>query len=90
MPQGIEDGFTKSQYFSDYYIRNASFFKLDNVTLGYTFNLKNDMALNVYGTVQNVFVITPYEGMDPEVFSGIDSNIWPRPRTFVLGAKFNF
>ena len=90
VPQGIEDGFTKSQYFSDYYIRNASFFKLDNVTLGYTFNLKNDMALNVYGTVQNVFVITPYEGMDPEVFSGIDSNIWPRPRTFVLGAKFNF
>ncbi|MGN0196274.1 MAG: SusC/RagA family TonB-linked outer membrane protein [Candidatus Cryptobacteroides sp.] len=90
VPQGIEDGFTKSQYFSDYYIKNASFFKLDNVTLGYTFNLKDDMALNVYGTVQNVFVITPYDGMDPEVFSGIDSNIWPRPRTFVLGAKFNF
>ena len=90
VPQGIEDGFTTAQYFTDYYIKNASFFKLDNVTAGYTFNLKEDMKLNIYGTVQNVLVVSPYKGIDPEIFNGIDSNIWPRPRTFVLGAKFNF
>ena len=90
VPQGVADGFTKAQYFSDYYIKNASFFKLDNVTVGYTFALPKDMTLNVFGTVQNVFCITPYKGIDPEIFGGIDSNLWPRPRTFVIGAKFNF
>ncbi|MBR1406248.1 MAG: TonB-dependent receptor [Bacteroidales bacterium] len=90
VPQGIEDGFTKAQYFSDYYIKNASFFKLDNVTTGYTFNLPKEMTLNVFGTVQNVFCLSPYKGIDPEIFNGIDSNLWPRPRTFVLGVKFNF
>ena len=90
VPQGIEDGFIKAQYFSDYYVKNASFFKLDNVTVGYTFNLQEDMNLNIFGTVQNVFVVSPYDGLDPEIFDGIDSNIWPRPRTFVIGAKFNF
>ena len=90
VPQGIADGFTKAQYFSDYYIQNASFLKLDNVTVGYTFALPKDMTLNVFGTVQNVFCITPYKGIDPEIFGGIDSNMWPRPRTFVIGAKFNF
>ena len=90
IPQGVKDGFIKAQYFSDYYIKDASFFKLDNVTVGYTFALKNDMALNLFGTVQNVLIISPYDGLDPEIFGGIDSNIWPRPRTFVIGAKFNF
>lgn len=89
-PQGVKDGFTKVQYFSDYYIRNASFFKLDNVTLGYDFHLPKDMRLNVFATVQNVCVASPYDGIDPEVFNGIDSNIWPRPRTYILGVKFNF
>lgn len=90
VPQGIEDGFTVAQYFSDYYIKNASFLKLDNVTVGYTFQLPKEMSLNIFGTVQNVFSLTPYKGIDPEVFSGIDSNIWPRPRTCVLGLKYNF
>lgn len=90
VPQGVEDGFTTAQYFSDYYIKNASFFKLDNVTAGYTFNLRNETKLNVFCTVQNVLVISPYKGIDPEIFNGIDSNIWPRPRTYVIGAKFNF
>ena len=90
VPQGVEDAFTKAQYFSDYYIKNASFFKLDNVTLGYTFGLPKDMSLNLFATVQNVFCITPYKGIDPEVFNGIDSNLWPRPRTYVAGIKFNF
>ncbi len=89
-PQAIKDGFTKAQYFTDYFVKNASFFKLDNVTAGYTFGLPKDMSLNVFATVQNVFVITPYQGIDPEIFSGVDSNLWPRPRTYVLGLKFNF
>lgn len=86
----MEDGFTTAQYFSDYYVKDASFFKLDNITLGYNFNLPHNMSLNLFGTVQNVCVITGYDGIDPEIFNGIDNNLWPRPRTYVLGVKFNF
>lgn len=82
--------FTTAQYFSDYYIHNASFFKLDNVTLGYTFNFAKKYALNIFATVQNALVVTTYEGIDPEIFSGIDNNMYPRPRTYILGLKFNF
>ena len=70
---------------------------MDNVTLGYTFpqifksaKLDRAMGLNIYATVQNVATITQYEGLDPEVFSGIDNNLYPRPRTYILGVKFNF
>ncbi|MBS7290517.1 MAG: TonB-dependent receptor [Bacteroidales bacterium] len=83
-----------AQYFSDYYIKNASFFKFDNITLGRNFNLgkvaERDMRLNVFATVQNVCTITKYTGIDPEIFSGIDNNLYPRPRTYILGLKFNF
>jgi iron complex outermembrane receptor protein len=48
------------------------------------------MGLNIYATVQNVATITNYDGLDPEVFSGIDNNLYPRPRTYILGIKFNF
>ena len=72
------------------YVKNASFFKLDNITLGYTFGLPKDMTLNLFGTVQNVCCASGYKGIDPEVFNGIDNNIWPRPRTYVVGLKFNF
>ena len=64
--------------------------------MGYTFpqlfKLNNDRAasLNVFGTVQNIATITGYSGIDPEVFGGIDGTVYPRPRTFVLGAKLNF
>ena len=53
---------------------------------------KNDRAfgMNIYATVQNVATITAYEGLDPEVFSGIDNNLYPRPRTYIVGVKFNF
>lgn len=90
VPQAAKDNFTTAQYFSDYYVRNASFFKLDNITLGYTFGLPKDMTLNLFGTVQNVCCASGYKGIDPEVFNGIDNNIWPRPRTYVVGLKFNF
>ena len=83
-----------AQYFSDYYVRNASFLKLDNITLSYRFNLgkpcDRDMSLNVFATVQNVATFTGYKGIDPEIAGGIDNNMYPRPRTYILGLKFNF
>ena len=83
---------TFAQYFSDMYIQDASFLKIDNVTLSRAFNFGNKlpMTLNVFATVQNLACITNYDGIDPEIFSGIDNNMYPRPRTYVLGVKFNF
>lgn len=85
-------GFEDAQYFSDYYVQNASFFKLDNVTLGYSLSelMGNKLKMRVYTTVNNVFVITNYDGIDPEVDGGIDNNIYPRPRTFLLGVNVSF
>jgi iron complex outermembrane receptor protein len=67
-------------------VRNASFFKLDKVTLAYDLC---DWA-RVHFTAQNVLTITDYDGLDPEVGNGIDNNMYPRPRTFLVGASFNF
>ena len=85
----------KAQYLSDYYVRDGSFLKIDNITLGYNFpelfKAKDKaLGLNLYFTVQNVCTFTKYDGLDPEVYGGIDNNIYPRPRTFTLGAKLNF
>jgi iron complex outermembrane receptor protein len=87
-----EAGFTVPQYLSDYYIKDASFFKLDNVTLGYTFNkmFNSDARLRLTATVNNVFTITQYKGLDPEIFSGIDYSMYPRTRVFVLGLNLQF
>ncbi len=83
-----------AQYWSDMYVTDASFLKIDNITLSYRFKLATvadrDMNLNVFGTVQNAACITGYRGIDPEIFNGIDNNMYPRPRTFILGVKFNF
>ncbi|TWR24308.1 TonB-dependent receptor [Mucilaginibacter achroorhodeus] len=77
---------------SDYYVQNASFLKMDNASLGYNFgNIFSSKAqLSISGNVQNVFVITKYKGVDPEVNGGIDNNIYPRPRTYVLGLNLKF
>ena len=76
---------------SDYFIENASFVRCDNITLGYTWPKVFDrMRLRLFGAVQNPFVITKYSGLDPEVFTGIDSNTYPRPITFSLGLVANF
>ncbi|WP_216639096.1 TonB-dependent receptor [Flammeovirga sp. SJP92] len=85
-------GFNQPQYFSNYFVENASFFRLDNIMLGYNFNnVKNgDMNVRVYTTVNNVFVISDYSGLDPEISGGIDNNVYPRPRTFLLGVNVNF
>ena len=87
--------FSQAQYLSDYYLQNGSYLKLDNFTLGYTFPklfkvAENNASLNIFGTVQNICTITKYSGIDPEVYSGIDGTVYPRPRTFTLGLKFNF
>jgi iron complex outermembrane receptor protein len=61
--------------------------KLDNLSVGYNFNnlMQDKLNLRVYCTAQNLITITRYTGLDPEVFSGIDNNIYPRPRVFLLG-----
>lgn len=85
----LNTGFKTIQLYSDYYVRNASFLRLDHVTLGY--NLKTGNGnFRLFGSVQNAFVITKYEGLDPEVGGGIDNNIYPRPRTFMMGVSVDF
>ncbi len=77
---------------SDYYIQNASFFKMDNMNLGYTFPtyVKNKLKLRVSLGVQNVFTITPYKGLDPEISGGLDNNFFPRARIYQLGLNGSF
>ena len=77
---------------SDYWLRNASFVRCDNITLGYTFNslMNEKLRLRIFAGVQNPFVITKYNGLDPEVFSGVDSNNYPRATTWSLGLVANF
>jgi iron complex outermembrane receptor protein len=84
--------FQNAQYRSDHYLENASFVRLDNVSIGYTFEdfLNVVSSLRISGTVQNVYTLTEYSGQDPEVFGGIDNNLYPRPRTFLLGLNLNF
>ena len=77
---------------SDYFVRNASFLRCDNITVGYTWPslLNNALRLRLYGAVQNPFVITKYNGLDPEVFSGIDNGVYPRPITVSMGVVATF
>ena len=88
----LDTNFKNEQFWSDYYIQDASFLKMDNISLGYTFdNLKQgDVGFRLYGTVQNVFTLTEYDGLDPEISGGIDNNFYPRPRIFLLGFNINF
>ncbi|MCV9931534.1 TonB-dependent receptor [Flavobacterium sp. LS1R47] len=86
-----EDNGTR-RYLSDYFIKDASYIKLDNVTIGYTFDKSILKAASLRFTlgVQNVFVLTKYDGLDPEKFNGIDNNVYPRARTFLFGVNANF
>ena len=83
---------TDQMQLSDYFVRNASYVRCDNITLGYTWSqlLNNALRLRLYGAVQNPFVITRYKGVDPEVGSGIDSSVYPRPTTFTVGVVASF
>lgn len=81
------------QFRSSYYVQKADFVRMDNITLGYTFNkLFNDkQSARLYLTVQNPFVITNYSGIDPEISGeGIDNKIYPRPISFMFGFNFKF
>jgi len=83
---------TSNVLISDYFIENASFLKMDNINFGYTFNkFKRDLSsIHLFGGVQNVFTITNYSGLDPEIYGGIDNTIYPRARTFLMGANIKF
>jgi iron complex outermembrane receptor protein len=95
----LETGFKTPQYLSDYYVEDASFLRMDNITLGYTFT-RRGQPVRVFGTVQNVFTITDYSGVDPTAniapgtdipaLNGIDNNIYPRARTFTGGISLRF
>lgn len=91
-PSYLTTNFKTQQLFSDYYVENASFLKMDNINLGYKFGkiLKNAANLQLNASVQNVFTLTKYSGLDPEVAIGVDNNIYPRPRVFSLGLNLNF
>nr|WP_262901711.1 SusC/RagA family TonB-linked outer membrane protein [Chryseobacterium sp. OSA05B] len=85
--------FITANKMSDYYVKNGSFLKLDNVTVGYTFKnfIGNNASLRVYGAAQNVLIITKYKNLDPEIFNnGVDNSIYPRARMFTLGINANF
>jgi iron complex outermembrane receptor protein len=90
----LDAKFVNNQYLSDYYIENASFVRLDNINLGYNAGkiFHDKTSLRVAVSVQNVFVITKYKGLDPENSgdAGIDNNIYPRPRVVSLGLNFDF
>jgi iron complex outermembrane receptor protein len=92
LPDGLNTGFFNRQLLSDYYIQNASFLKMDYFQLGYDFGkvFGGSAVLRANATVQNVFVWTKYDGIDPEMPSGIDNNFYPNPRTFSLGLNLNF
>ncbi|NRS89030.1 iron complex outermembrane receptor protein [Flavobacterium sp. 7E] len=87
----FEDNGTQ-RYLSNYFVKDASFIKLDNVTLGYTFDktLLKAASLRFTAGVQNVLTLTKYDGLDPEKFNGIDNNVYPRARTFLVGVNANF
>jgi TonB-dependent starch-binding outer membrane protein SusC len=87
----LETKFTRPQYFSDYYVEDASFLRMDNITLGYTFLPKSVFSnIRLYATAQNLFVLTEYSGVDPEVGGGIDNFPYPRARGFIFGLSFGF
>lgn len=93
IPTSINDTkFQNAQYWSDFYLENGSFFRMDNISLGYNFDqlVSTKLSGRLSFTVQNAFLITKYSGLDPEVENGIDNNIYPRPRTFMLGINLNF
>jgi TonB-dependent starch-binding outer membrane protein SusC len=87
----LETNFNQKQLFSDYYVENASFLRLDNISLGYTLNLFDKGTLRMYSTVSNVFTLTGYSGQNPEAGSGgIDNSLYPFSRTMIFGATLNF
>jgi iron complex outermembrane receptor protein len=93
VPSAVYDTeFFGQQQLSDLYVQDASFFKMDNMSLGYSLNdlASGKLRARVSLTVQNAFIITNYDGIDPEVNGGIDNTVYPRPRVFLLGVNLDF
>ena len=87
----LKTGFTTRQFYSDYYVENASFLKMDNLTVSYDFGrLANKVGLQLSLMMQNVFTLTKYTGVDPEISNGFDSSFYPRPRIVSLSLGLNF
>lgn len=89
----VEKGWqTNDNVLSDLFVQNATFLKCDNITVGYSFDklFGSKLGGRIYGAVTNVFTITNYKGIDPEVFGGIDNNLYPRPFTAQMGLTLNF
>lgn len=87
----LETGFVSRQQLSDHYVENASFLKMDNLRAGYDFGPVSDhVSLHLSAMVQNVFTITKYRGVDPEISSGVDSSLYPRPRIFSITVGLEF
>ena len=83
--------FVKRQFSSDFFVENASFFKLDNVSVGYNIEKITDrLSAYVSLTAQNIWTITNYKGLDPEVDGGVDNNFYPRPQVYMLGINLSF
>ena len=88
----METGFQNQQLYTDYFLEKGNFFRIDNISLGYTFNKlwNSSSSLRLVFGVQNVATISGYSGLDPELYSGIDKEVYPRPRVFSLSANLNF
>jgi len=88
----LETRFTQQRLYTDYFLENGAFFRLDNITLGYTFKKlwNSSSSLRLSFSAQNIVTITGYSGLDPEIYSGIDKNVYQRPRVYMLGVNLNF
>jgi len=84
--------FQNPEYFSDHFIQDGSFARIDHITASYHFNelFNGKSNITVSATLQNPLLITNYSGIDPEIFGGIDNNFYPRTRTFLLGVNASF
>lgn len=88
----FETNFQLTQPLSDYYVQKASFFRIDNIVLGWSFNKSKLLPVSgrLFTSVQNPFVFTKYKGLDPEIFGGSDGSLYPRPVTYLFGVNLNF
>ena len=91
VPDLKETMFYYNQEVSDYFVENASFLKMDYIQLSYNFGeVVRGLNLRANATVQNVFTITKYKGIDPEIQEGMDNNFYPNTRNFSIGLNLNF
>jgi TonB-dependent starch-binding outer membrane protein SusC len=88
----LKTGFKNNQYFSDYFVENATFLKMDNLSVTYDFGKIMNQKATLRGSliVQNVFTLTKYSGLDPEIAGGIDNSFYTRPRVYSLGFNLEF